>query len=172
MLMGVRPLLVVALSIGFGACSTSKPTSTPTTISSSPRATPNPTSTPTAQSPSERRYLQILGPADTATGAFFTALKALPSAATGTDAQRIATPAADAIAAADVQLVAAIWPTKVATDIKALVRADERLVGDLRDLAQQPHPSTGPWKTRFENDVASVGQAAGITRTDLINSPK
>jgi hypothetical protein len=111
--------------------------------------------------------MQILGPADAATGKFFTALKSLPSTATGADAQTVATPAADAIVAADRQLNALSWPGKVALDVKALVVADAQLIRDLRALAAQPRVTSGPWRRQFEHDVGNVSKYVSIVRADL-----
>jgi hypothetical protein len=111
--------------------------------------------------------MQILGPADAATGKFFTALKSLPTTATGADAQKIATPAADAITAADRQLTAVSWPDKVARDVKALVVADAQLIRDLRGLAPQPRVTSGPWRSQFERDVGNVSKYVSIIRADL-----
>ena len=113
------------------------------------------------------QYMQILGPADAATGKFFAALKSLPSTATGAEAQKIATPAANAIAAADRHLTAVSWPGKVALDVKALVRADTQLIRDLRSLAAQRRVTSGPWRSGFERDVGNVSKYVSIIRTDL-----
>jgi hypothetical protein len=118
-------------------------------------------------SPFAGRYAQILGPADAATGAFFNALKALPPTATGGDALKIASPAADAIDAADRGLRRVTWPARASRDIHALETANARLVADLRSLGAQPRVSSGPWRTRFEGDVRQISQYVGAIRTDL-----
>jgi hypothetical protein len=110
-------------------------------------------------------YMQILGPADAATGKFFAGLKSLPSTAMGADAQKIATP--DAIAAADRRLTAVSWPGKVALDVKALVLADAQLVRDLRGIAAQHRVTSGPWRSQFERDVGNVSKYVTIIRADL-----
>jgi hypothetical protein len=156
-----RGLLALTVVVGVmtGACSNSTTKATPTTTAavtpsdSASVGTPTSTTTPSAFA---TRYLQILGPADAATGTFFTALKALPITATGADAQKIATPAANAIARADQQLLRVAWPTNVAVDVRALVLADARLVGDLRDVGAQKLLTSGVWKKQFESDVTDV----------------
>jgi hypothetical protein len=112
-------------------------------------------------------YLQILGPADVASGTFFTKLKALKSSATGADAQRIATPAAVAIETADQQLLHVSWPHTVAPAVAALVLDDARLVADLRILHTLSHVTTGSWKSRFEHDVAAVSAQVQVVVTEL-----
>jgi hypothetical protein len=112
-------------------------------------------------------YLQILGPADAASGTFFTKLKALPSSATGADAERIASPAAAAIDTADQQLLHVSWPHAVASAVTALVLDDARLVADLRILHTLSHVTTGTWKNRFEHDVAAVSAQVKVVVTDL-----
>jgi hypothetical protein len=137
------------------------------TSGSSKHSTTGTTGTTKPPSKLATQYMQILGPADAATGKFFAALKSLPATATGVEAQKIATPAADAIAAADRQLVAVSWPGKVAADVKALVLADAQLVRDLRDLAAQRRVASGPWRSQFERDVGEVSKHVGIVRADL-----
>lgn len=123
--------------------------------------------TTTAPSKFARLYLQILGPADAATGQFFAALKALPNTATGADAQKIATPAADAIDAADHRLLRVTWPGKVARDVNALILANAQLVRDLRNLAPQPSVTSGTWKIQFESDVGKVTNLVNRIHADL-----
>src|SRR6185369_9818642 len=98
-------LLVACLGVVLGACTTdsSKATlsSSPPTSAGAPTSPPATSATPT---PLATLYLRILGPADAASGKFFTALKALPATATGADAAKSAFAAADAIERADRQL--------------------------------------------------------------------
>ncbi len=173
-----RLLVVVALVLTVAGCANRTPKATPkpsagaSTSDSVPRGTATTTttgtvSTTTAPSAFANLYLQILGPADAATGEFFTALKALSSTATGADAQKVATPAADAIDAADHRLLEVSWPGTVARDIKALVFANAQLVGDMRELAAQNRVTFGAWKNQFESDVATVTNSANLIRTDL-----
>ena len=126
--------------------------------------------TTSAVSPFANLYAQILGPADAATGAFFTALEALPKTATGADALKPASRAANAIDAADRGLRGVSWPANVSGDIHALVTANARLVADLRGVGTQPRMSSGPWRTRFEGDVRQISQYVSALRTDL-NTP-
>ena len=159
---------VVAVTMA-ASCSDSAPKATPP---SSARAPASAATTTTEPSKFASLYLQILGPADAATGKFFAAIATLPNTATGADAQKIATPAADAIDAADRQLLAAVWPGKVAADVRALVVADAQLVGDLRNLAPQPTVTSGAWKDKFEADVAQVTSCANVVHADLQNPSK
>src|SRR5258706_14442137 len=153
-----RTLVVVLLGVAIaGACASG----------ASHDATTATTGTTKPPSRFTTQYLQILGPADAATGKFFTALKSLPPTATGADAQKIATPAADAIAAADRQLNAVSWPDKVALDVKALVVVDAQLIRDLRGLAPQPRLTSGSWRSQFERDVGNVSKYVSIIRADL-----
>jgi len=138
------------------------PSSSAVTSSTAPLTVPT-----SAPSQYGSLYLQILGPADVATGTFFSKLKALPSSATGADAQRIATPAAAAIDTADQQLLRVSWPHAVADAVTALVLVDTRLVGDLRILHTLSHVTTGTWKSRFEHDVAAVSAQVAVVVTDL-----
>jgi len=138
------------------------PSSAAVTSSTVPPSVP-----PPATSRYGTLYLQILGPADAASGAFFTKLKALPSSATGADAQRIATPAAAAIDTADRQLLRVSWPPAVAPAVTALVLDDVRLVADLRILHTLAHVTTGTWKNQFEHDVGAVSAQVNIVVTDL-----
>ena len=112
-------------------------------------------------------YLEILGPADAASGTFFTALEKLPASASGVDAQRIATPAADAIALADRKIGRIRWPARVAAEMRALVVADERVVRDLRTVGAQARLGSGPWKPRFERDVTAVTGRVKTVVADL-----
>ncbi|MGO9875018.1 MAG: hypothetical protein ACLPVY_14585 [Acidimicrobiia bacterium] len=112
-------------------------------------------------------YLQILGPADEASGKFFSALKALPANATGAQAQRIATPAADAISTADQRLLQVSWPPDVASAVSALVLVDARLVEDLGDLGPLSYVTSGGWKSRFERDVSAVSTQVAVVVSDL-----
>ena len=125
-------------------------------------ATTGPVTATTAPSRFETIYLQTLGPADAATGRFFTALKALPSTATGADAQNLATKAANAIEAADRALKRVAWPGKVADEVTTLVRVDSRLVADLRNVGTQSRVTSGSWKTKFQGDVATVAQQVSV----------
>ena len=159
---------VVAVTMA-ASCSDSAPKATPP---SSARAPASAATTTTEPSKFASLYLQILGPADAATGKFFAAIATLPNTATGADAQKIATPAADAIDAADRQLLAAVWPGKVAADVRALVVADAQLVGDLRNLAPQPTVTSGAWKDKFEADVAQVTSRVNVVHADLQNPSK
>jgi hypothetical protein len=159
---------VVAVTMA-ASCSDSAPKATPP---SSARAPAGAATTTTEPSKFASLYLQILGPADAATGKFFAAIATLPNTATGADAQKIATPAADAIDAADRQLLAAVWPGKVAADVRALVVADAQLVGDLRNLAPQPKVTSGAWKDKFEADVAQVTSRVNVVHADLQNPSK
>lgn len=164
-LLGVAVLAVTMAA----ACSDSAPNTTPP---SSARAPASAATTTTEHSKFASLYLQILGPADAATGKFFTAITTLPNTATGADAQKIATPAADAIDAADRRLLGVAWPGRVAADVRALVVADARLVGDLRNLAPQPSITSGAWKDRFEADVAKVTSCVNVVHADLQNPSK
>src|ERR1700704_58008 len=93
-------MIAVLATAAVAACSSATPKTTPR--STAPSNTVSvPTGPSTSVSPFAGRYAQILGPADAATGAFFSALKALPTSATGADALKIASPAANAIDAAD-----------------------------------------------------------------------
>jgi hypothetical protein len=167
----IRRLVAVGLAVTMaGACARGSSKSAPTspertsTSASAPTGAATPT---TAPSKFASLYLLILGPADAATGKFFTALKALPNTATGADAQKIATPAADAIDAADHRLLQVTWPGKVAGDVNALIRANTQLVRDLRNLAPQPSVTSGTWKNQFESDVAKVSYQVNIVHADL-----
>jgi hypothetical protein len=163
---------VVAVTMA-ASCSDSAPKATPPSSARAPAGAATTTTTTTTE-PSKfaSLYLQILGPADAATGKFFAAIATLPNTATGADAQKIATPAADAIDAADRQLLAAVWPGKVAADVRALVVADAQLVGDLRNLAPQPKVTSGAWKDKFEADVAQVTSRVNVVHADLQNPSK
>ena len=125
-------------------------------------ATTGSVSTTTAPSRSETIYLQTLGPADTATGRFFAALKALPSTATGADAQNLATKAANAIEAADRALVRIAWPSNVANEVTTLVRLDAQLVANLRNVGTQRRVTSGSWKTQFQGDVTKVANQVSV----------
>jgi hypothetical protein len=152
-------LTVVVVGAMTGACSSSATKATPTTaagVTPSTAGSVGATTSTTTPSAFATRYLQILGPADAATGTFFTALKALPITATGADAQKLATPAANAIDKADQQLLRVPWPVNVTGAVRALVAADTRLVGDLRDVGAQKLLTSGGWKNQFERDVTSV----------------
>ena len=159
-------LLAVTMA---AACSDAAPKATPPP---STRAPAGAATTTTEPSKFASLYLQILGPADAATGKFFTAITSLPNTATGADAQKIATPAADAIDAADRRLLGVAWPGKVAADVRALVVADAQLVGDLRNLAPQPRVTSGAWKDKFEADVAKVTSCVNVVHADLQNPSK
>ncbi len=139
--------------------STSMPPSGSTTAGTSPNAT--------MPSKFATLYLNILGPADQASGSFFTALEKLPSTATGADAKKIATPAADAIDIADRQLLAVSWPGDVADNVRRLVLFDTRLVADLRDVANQNRVTSGRWKNQFEADVANVTAQVNVVVAEL-----
>jgi len=159
-------LLAVTMA---AACSDSAPKATPP---SSARAPASAATTTTEPSKFASLYLQILGPADAATGKFFAAITTLPNTATGADAQKLATPAADAIDAADQRLLRVTWPAKVARDVRALVSANARLVADLRNLAPQPTVTSGAWKDTFEADVAKVTSSVNVVHADLQNPSK
>lgn len=167
----IRRLVVVSLAVTMAAaCAHGSSKSTPTSSvrTSTSAGAPTGAATPTtAPSKFASLYLLILGPADAATGKFFAALKALPNTATGADAQKIATPAADAIDAADQRLLRVTWPGKVAGDVNALIRANAQLVRDLRNLAPQPSVTSGTWKNQFERDVANVSNYVNIVHADL-----
>jgi hypothetical protein len=169
--MPARLLILAALAVAVGACSngTSKPSAGAPRSDSVP---PGAAGTTTPLSKFSNLYLQILGPADAATGKFFAALKSLPSTATAADAQKIATPAADAIEAADRRLSTVSWPGKVGRDVHTLVLADARLVNDLRNLAPQNRITYATWKKQFESDVAKVTNSASLVRTDLATTSK
>jgi hypothetical protein len=161
-------LLVACLGAVLGACTTGSSKATPN--SSPPTSAWAPTSPPAtsaAPTPLASLYLRILGPADAASGKFFTALKALPATATGADAEKSALPAADAIERANRQLRGVKWPGKLGRDIPALVSANEALVIDLRSLGPQKSVTTGAWTTRFERDVRAVFNRATAVQTDF-----
>jgi hypothetical protein len=162
-LLDLAVLAILAVTMA-AACSNSTPKATPPT-----GAANTPT---TAPSKFASVYLQILGPADTATGKFFAAITTLPNTATGADAQKLATPAADAIDAADQRLLRVTWPAKVARDVRALVFANAQLVADLRNLAPQPTVTSGAWKDTFEADVAKVTSCVNVVHADLQNTSK
>ena len=133
------PVTVVAL-IATG-CSSGAPKAAPASSTTRMPASDSTTArtSPITTMPSKfaTLYLNILGPADQASGTFFTALQKLPSTATGADAAKIATPAADAIDLADRQLLEVSWPGIVADNVRRLVLVDTRLVADLRAVATQ-----------------------------------
>ena len=157
----VRWLLAVAVVAATAACDSGTPKSAAVTTSTA--AVPaGAASTTIAGSEFSTLYLQILGPADAASAEFFAALEKLPSNATGADAQKIATPAANAIDAADQRLLAVTWPADVAGKVKKLVLADAQLVRDLRDVGEQQHVNSGTWKPRFESDVAKVTSQVNV----------
>jgi hypothetical protein len=165
-----RLLGVAVLAVTMAAsCSDSAPKATPPSSAGAPAGA---VTTTTEPSKFASLYLQILGPADTATGKFFAAITSLPNTATGADAQKLATPAADAIDAADQRLLRVTWPGKVARDVRALVVADAQLVGDLRNLAPQPRITSGAWKDTFEADVAKVTSCVNLVHADLQNTSK
>jgi len=158
------PVTVVTL-IAAG-CSSSAPKAAPPSSSTAMPASDSTTSgtSPITTMPSKfaTLYLNILGPADQASGTFFTALQKLPSTATGADAEKIAAPAADAIDLADRQLLEVSWPGDVANDIRRLVLVDTRLVADLRNVAKQNSVTSGGWKNQFEGDVAQVAAQVNV----------
>ena len=167
----MRWLLVIALvAATAAACDSGTPKVTPkfstVTTSTAVVSTGAPSAT-TAGSQFATLYLQILGPADAASGEFFAAVKKLPSTATGADAQKIATPAADAIDAADKRLLAVTWPANIAAGVKKLVLVDAQLVRDLRNVGTQQHITSGTWKPQFESDVAKVTNQVGVVVADL-----
>jgi hypothetical protein len=166
---GLLVVLTVVVTIA-GACADGTSKATPKSSNGAPTsasARTGTTTTTTAPSKYASLYLQILGPADAATGKFFAALKALPSTATVADVQKIATPAADAIDAADRRLLEVTWPGKVARDVKALALANAQLVADLRKLASQPSVTSGTWKDHFESDVGTVTNYVNVVHADL-----
>ena len=167
----MRWLLAIALvAATAAACDSGTPKVTPTstTVTTSTAAVSTGTATTTtAASEFATRYLQILGPADVASGTFFAALEKLPSNATGADAQKMATPAADAIDAADQKLLAVTWPTSIAGEVKKLVLADAQLVRDLRNVGKKQHVTSGNWKRQFESDVARVTNQVSVVVADL-----
>jgi hypothetical protein len=167
----VRWLLAIALVAATStACDGGTPKATPrspTATTSTAAVSTGAASTTTAASEFATRYLQILGPADMASGEFFTALKKLSSNATGAEVQKIATPAADAIDAADQRLLAVTWPANIGGEVRKLVLADAQLIRDLRDVGKQQHVTSGTWKPQFESDVAKVTNQVNVVVTDL-----
>ena len=152
------------------ACASGTPKVTPkssTVTTSTAAVSTGADSTTTAASEFATQYLQILGPADVASGKFFAALEKLPSDATGADAQKIATPAADAIDAADRTLLAVTWPAHIAGEVKKLVLADTQLVRDLRNVGKQQHVTSGTWKRQFASDIANVTDQVSVVAADL-----
>jgi hypothetical protein len=163
-------LFVACLCVVFGACTSGGSKATP---GSSPTSTPGRTAvsaTTVTTSPIASLYLRIVGPADAASGTFFTALKGLPATATGADAQKFATPAADAIEHADRQLLGVKWPGKIGRDVGALVAANEQLVVDLRSLEPQKSVTNGAWTVAFERDVRIVFDRATVVQADFQGS--
>jgi len=158
---------LAAVAVGAGCDSAAKPKAAPSASSSSVSSTSQVVGTSVTQSKYATMYLQILGPADEASGKFFSALKALPANATGAQAQTIATPAAQAISTADQRLLRVSWPHDVASAVRALVLVDARLVGDLSDLGPLSHVTSGGWKSRFERDVSAVSTHVTVVVSDL-----
>jgi len=163
------PVTVVAL-IATG-CSSGAPKAAPASSTTRMPASDSTTArtSPITTMPSKfaTLYLNILGPADQASGTFFTALQKLPSTATGADAAKIATPAADAIDLADRQLLEVSWPGIVADNVRRLVLVDTRLVADLRAIATQNRVTSGRWKNQFEANVAQVTAQVNVVVAEL-----
>lgn len=169
-LLVVAALVAVVVCAGCDSAAKAKVAPSATTATTASSAS-TPSSTPvvgtSAQSKYAALYLQILGPADEASGKFFSALKALPANATGAQAQTIATPAAEAISTADQRLSRVSWPHDVASAVGALILVDARLVGDLGDLGPLSHVTSGGWNSRFERDVSAVSTRVAVVVSDL-----
>jgi len=165
-----RLLAIVLVAVAATACDSGTPTVTPkssTVTTSTAVVSTGVASTTTAVSKFATLYLQILGPADAASGKFFAALEKLPTNSTGASAQKLATPAADAIDAADQGLLAVTWPANTGGEVKRLVLADARLVHDLRIVGRQQHVTSGTWRRQFEGDVAKVTDQVRVVVADL-----
>lgn len=163
----MRWLVAITLvAVTSASCAGGTPKSSTVTTSTAAAST-GPTSTTTPASQFATLYQQILGPADAASAKFFGALEKLPSDATGAEAQKIATPAADAIDAADRRLSAVTWPANIAGAVEKLVRTDAQLVRDLRDVGKQQHVTSGTWKRQFESDVTKVTDQVSVVVADI-----
>jgi len=78
-----------------------------------------------------------------------------------------AAPVVAALQKADDQLLHVRWPSAVRADIKAFVRAEEVMVGDLSRLATLGDFLFGDWSNQFSKDANLLTAAAAIVRADF-----
>jgi len=181
--MNRRPLYAApVLALALVGCSGSKTAAT-TSVSQTVTA-PSPSTAPQAPSPSTAapaptspagisqqaaaaQYEQLVAPANAAIDTMNTALANVPASATGPDVAKITDPAAAAIDAVCQALLRAQWPSNTTADIKALVTADEVIVGDLSGVSSQNAFSISTWGTQFDTDAGKSHAASSIVRADL-----
>jgi hypothetical protein len=113
------------------------------------------------------QYLKIIAPANTAVAVFTTQENALPSAATGPDAAKIADPLATVINHADQKLLRVSWPADVLPDIKAFVAAASVVVADLENGVTRKPFTVDAWRNQLANDERKLLGRASTVRADL-----
>src|SRR5262245_54894906 len=125
------------------------------------------TESPPSQHELAQTYLRIVKPANAEADRFNAKANRWDDSTTNAQAAKDAAPLIAAIQKADGKLLRVHWPAATEADIKALIRADGALIGDLRALKGVDMSSAGSLSNQFERDAGDVQAAANIVRADL-----
>lgn len=112
-------------------------------------------------------YLRIIRPANSALARFNAKAQRWDYGTAGPAAAEDASPAIAALEEADTKLLRTHWPSPVARDIHALVRADGYLIGVMRALAALTDAASLAWANQFAEGLGKVSAASNAVRADL-----
>ena len=112
-------------------------------------------------------YLRIIRPANSALARFDAKAQRWDYGTAGPAAAEDAAPAIAAVKEADVELLRTHWPSPVARDIHALVRADDALIGVMRAVATLTDAASLDWANHFAQALARASAASNVVRADL-----
>jgi hypothetical protein len=114
-----------------------------------------------------KQYLALIGPSKAASAAFGHEAEGWSDTTTDAEALSDAQPLIASIMKLNQGLQDDRWPSNAQADIKALIQADDPLIGDLRSLATLRRSDASAWVATFKRDGAGLAVAAGSVRQDL-----
>lgn len=162
----IDALLLAALLAG---CSGSSHTSTVGSPQAGATTTHHGVPAPSAPSNHElaQTYLRIVRPANAAFARFNAKAQRWDIGTAGPAAAEDAAPAIAAAEEAQSKLLRRHWPSRVAADIRALVRADGALIDDLHALAALTDATSLTWANQYARDAGKVSAASNSVRAAL-----
>jgi hypothetical protein len=110
-------------------------------------------------------YLRIVRPANAEIDRFTAKARSWNDETTNAQAAKDAGPVIAALEEADNELLRVRWPAAIRADVKALVRADGAVIGDLNGIRDAV--AVGSWANQFSKDLGEFAAAVAIVRADL-----
>lgn len=165
--MKVRRIIMMGLALLAVGCSGATTTANPSTTAPGATGPAVPTAVPTAGASASSVAHQYQTAAIGADAAY---LRWRASVTGATKVSQVTGPAATYAAAMtkfDNAMVSLGATGKVATDIAALVKADQVVIGDLNSASSQTDSGLSKWAAQLSADGAKAIQAGQVVRADL-----